>query len=168
MSLGGVFQNIFFTTKYLFSLFHRIDAALLCERTALNVCFFLLYRYDDPYTLPCLHTFCRKCITGWLNVNAICPKCREPYSVADLKQFFEFNEMINCARAGKTTFCEECKMPAASPVKCDHCAKAMCSACYTRHTVEVHFPNVPGPDFPFVYFKLIYFLLFHCLIIKVQ
>ncbi|KAL5969451.1 Tripartite motif-containing protein 2, partial [Taenia solium] len=97
----------------------------------------LYFVYDDPYTLPCLHTFCRRCITGWLNVNTICPKCREHYSIADLKQFFEFNEMVNCARTGDTTFCEECKMPAASPVKCDHCAKSMCSACYTRHTVEV-------------------------------
>eukprot|EP00108_Taenia_solium_P004345 TsM_000279600 transcript=TsM_000279600 gene=TsM_000279600 len=97
----------------------------------------LYFVYDDPYTLPCLHTFCWRCITGWLNVNTICPECREHYSIADLKQFFEFNEMVNCARTGDTTFCEECKMPAASPVKCDHCAKSMCSACYTRHTVEV-------------------------------
>ncbi|KAL5111291.1 E3 ubiquitin-protein ligase TRIM13 [Taenia crassiceps] len=55
-------------------------------------------RYDDPHSLPCLHTFCRKCITGWLNKKAECPTCREHCTVANLRKSFVFNEMINSAQ----------------------------------------------------------------------
>ncbi|KAL5964611.1 E3 ubiquitin-protein ligase TRIM33, partial [Taenia solium] len=94
-------------------------------------------RYDDPHTLPCLHTFCRKCITGWLNKKAECPMCRAHCSVADLKKSFAFNEMVNSAQAGNSNFCGECKESAASLVKCDHCSKSLCSVCQTKHIAEV-------------------------------
>lgn len=127
-------------SRWVFSLCHRIDVIVLYVLRTLTACF-LPFRYNDPYSLPCLHNFCWNCITGWLNKKSECPICRAHYSVADLKKSFVLSEMVNSAQTGNSTFCDECKTSAASMVKCDHCDKSICSLCQTKHTAEVHLPE---------------------------
>lgn len=42
-----------------------------------NLCYCLLY---DPVSIPCGHTFCRKCLAQALNSKPNCPMCRTPCS----------------------------------------------------------------------------------------
>jgi len=41
--------------------------------------------FDDPVATPCMHTFCSKCITEWVNANGNCPTCRKDVQEHQLK-----------------------------------------------------------------------------------
>ncbi|XP_063054238.1 zinc-binding protein A33-like [Engraulis encrasicolus] len=44
--------------------------------------------FVDPAILPCQHSYCRNCITGHVNASigpSLCPECREPFSLADIR-----------------------------------------------------------------------------------
>ena len=40
----------------------------------------------NPVVLPCQHRFCRTCIEGWLEKQAICPICKRDVQKTELKQ----------------------------------------------------------------------------------
>ena len=43
-----------------------------------NIC---LDSIKSPYELKCGHDFCKVCITNWLQVQKVCPICREPAQI---------------------------------------------------------------------------------------
>ncbi|EUB63419.1 hypothetical protein ECG_01055 [Echinococcus granulosus] len=93
-------------------------------------------RFDDPCALPCMHTFCRKCITDWLRKRAECPICRLSCSLADLKKSFTLDDIVASAQTDSSSFCGDCRLSAVL-AKCDHCSRSICSNCQTKHTAQV-------------------------------
>ncbi|XP_062333305.1 tripartite motif-containing protein 2 isoform X2 [Osmerus eperlanus] len=52
---------------------HQIDKQFL-------ICSICLDRYDNPKVLPCLHTFCEKCLQNYIPAHSLtlsCPVCRQ-------------------------------------------------------------------------------------------
>ena len=41
---------------------------------------------EDFKTLSCNHTFCKKCINAWLQINDTCPMCRNKNANANITQ----------------------------------------------------------------------------------
>lgn len=44
-----------------------------------EICYICMDHYrmgTRVLTLPCKHTFCRRCVVKWLNENDTCPVCR--------------------------------------------------------------------------------------------
>ena len=61
-------------------------ASILSGQIQCAVC---LSDFTDPVSLPCDHSFCRNCITCYINVTAgasLCPECRHPFSSSDIRE----------------------------------------------------------------------------------
>jgi len=108
--------------------------------------------YTDPRVLPCVHTFCLKCIREWSKdkhpVDQLaCPLCRKEFAVPgsgveDLpKNFFvtNFLQMKELTSVeSKTGGCEACSGDGATEVKvatvyCVECQQKLCRACQDYH-----------------------------------
>jgi len=108
--------------------------------------------YTDPRSLPCVHTYCLKCIEGWSKDKqpgdkVACPLCRKEFTlpsngVSDLpKNFFvanflEIKELTSVE--SKTSGCEACSVDEATEVKvatvyCVECQQKLCQACEEDH-----------------------------------
>ncbi|KAI0221542.1 hypothetical protein LSAT2_027143, partial [Lamellibrachia satsuma] len=50
-------------------------------------CTLCLNRFDDPKVLPCLHTFCRRCLEEQLRRDRtkrlLCPTCKQEAPLSD-------------------------------------------------------------------------------------
>ena len=119
----------------------KLDAQLTC-----SVC---LNRYTDPRTLPCHHSFCKKCIDHLPveldTMNGLsfikCPLCQTPNSMSEDRAFppafhinslLEIDELLN-------------KTPANEPVQvcpthnkprdtfCETCDQLICLRCIVAH-----------------------------------
>jgi RING-type zinc-finger len=76
--------------------------------------------FTDPRALPCLHTFCFKCIADWCKDKqrkgkVTCPECREEFVIPDSgvdgikKNFFIANMLsINDVEQKTGDLCEIC------------------------------------------------------------
>ena len=108
-----------------------------------NICTQCLSHYTDPKTLPCLHTFCKKCLESLVLVQDDgtfilgCPTCRQPVvlskesveglptsslaTIHDVKQSksVDTSAYIVCSRHNKRIqlYCETCEV-----VVCNMCA----------------------------------------------
>ena len=51
--------------------------------TSCSVCLEDFRPEDRLITIPCGHLFHEKCLSDWLEINAICPLCRAPVGVAE-------------------------------------------------------------------------------------
>ena len=127
-------------------------AKLLDDITECSICTEV---YTDPRVLPCVHTYCLKCIEAWSKDKQpgdklACPLCRKEYTlssngVADLpKNFFvaNFLQMKELSRVdSKTSFCEACSSGAKSKsedrnvasVYCVECRMKLCHNCEQIH-----------------------------------
>jgi len=52
------------------------DTYMLQDSVECCICLhnFCIGQYSK--TMPCLHTFHKQCIDGWLNLSALCPECK--------------------------------------------------------------------------------------------
>jgi hypothetical protein len=115
--------------------------------------------YTDPRVLPCIHTFCLKCIEGWgkdkqPGDKVACPLCRKEFEVPDgkltalPKNFFVHKlletKKISGASARKDTPCDVCSSDEATDVGvaavkaaamyCFDCQQNLCQQCCNCHT----------------------------------
>jgi len=107
--------------------------------------------YTDPRVLPCVHTYCLKCIKAWSDKQPgdelACPLCKKVCTlpsngVEDLpKNFFvtNFLQMKKLSSAkSKTSGCEACSGAEGTKVKvatvyCVVCQQKLCRACKEEH-----------------------------------
>ena len=111
--------------------------------------------YTDPRVLPCVHTYCLKCIEGWSKDKQrgdklACPLCRKELTlpsngVSDLpKNFFvtNFLQMKELSSVEtKTSFCEACsgdgesesEIQNVASVYCIECQLKLCKMCERGH-----------------------------------
>lgn len=107
-------------------------------------------QYDNPKTLPCLHSFCLSCLAS-LQLSdlamkkLVCPECQKtivvesdslssfPDAFLIQRQISEF-EFLRKVHGVVDTKCEKCT---GKPVKatsfCDGCGKFVCDLCVTIH-----------------------------------
>ena len=119
----------------------------LQEQLTCPVC---LRQFDSPKTLPCLHSFCLKCIQQ-LPVDLekgkhviSCPTCRETAQVpnkgpADLPTAFVINSLVEIQEQlkkvsveGKQISCDNCSEGDATSY-CKQCAIGFCESCLGHH-----------------------------------
>ena len=130
---------------------HNMDMEkLLCnlqEHVSCPVCQDI---FEDPRHLPCLHSFCLKCLIKWHRAkggqNTLrCPKCQGVSPVptsGDLKDLpisFFVNGLIDalkikeCSKAQVT--CGNCQKKSSEALYCFQCGKFYCEQCIMAHNV---------------------------------
>ena len=118
------------------------------EQLTCPVCFDC---YDNPKTLPCLHSFCLKCIQqlpvdldkGKHQIR--CPTCRKATAIPDngvddLTSAFVINSLLEVQESlkkedtseGQQICCDNCQATSATRY-CKECATVYCKACLFHH-----------------------------------
>ena len=120
-------------------------ASIVDDELKCGIC---LELFQDPRSLPCLHTFCRECIQRSLNENHSlkCPLCRAKHDLSEegagllpVNQFAlqelplkRLQEQENKQKCG---FCGEAVPPVAW---CDDCGVLICKNCLDLHRKMVY------------------------------
>jgi len=142
-SLICVFQNM------------AMSAAGLKERVKNVVtCPICLEDYTNPRSLPCLHTFCFKCVEDFMGSDPLqtesssCPVCRQQFSLGDkgvagLPINFFIADLLDARKVAKDSFgdtlCEVCSSEsgassdAQATAYCVHCSQSLCERCSLPH-----------------------------------
>ncbi|XP_031575228.1 tripartite motif-containing protein 2-like [Actinia tenebrosa] len=131
--------------KFLF-LLGGIETELTC-----SICEQL---FTTPVTLPCLHSFCSKCIEQLCekcnntNVSCVYPACRSPFDVPDgdvsellssfyLKALLKLIQVIGTKekwKAQEIQHCGSCENPTSNLVAfCQGCTRVICNECVNAH-----------------------------------
>ena len=107
--------------------------------------------YVEPKVLPCIHTFCLRCIEAWAKSKnsgdkVTCPLCRSDFTVpgagfADLPTNFIIEKLLEVDReAGKESKCDVCSADKTAEAMlpavkfCIDCQQNMCDHCGRYHT----------------------------------
>ncbi len=121
-----------------------------CDEDFLT-CILCLDLFSDPRTLPCLHTFCHKCLSALLSKNYSspnnqkfkCPFCNEAHSIpsngaSGFRQDFRIKTLIDKMEASSTGSKSDgamCKRHPQLPLDyyCTNarCKRAICKTCWT-------------------------------------
>ncbi len=138
---------------------------LRCDEDFLT-CTLCLDTFSDPRALPCLHTFCFKCLSNLLSKNYSsphnnqklkCPLCQEVHSIpskgaSGFRQDFRIKSLIDKMDAtsiGSKSKGEMCKRHPKLPLDfyCTNarCKRAICKTCWTTdHQSHMVTPCVIG------------------------
>ncbi|XP_006817883.1 E3 ubiquitin-protein ligase TRIM56-like [Saccoglossus kowalevskii] len=102
-------------------------------------------RFTSPKILPCVHTFCEKCLKTWVEKNGgqlTCPTCRKshiipPGGIGALNNNLFINdvlEMFSNVKIGQDMLkCEVCA--SAASFWCKDCVQFFCQECSVPHNV---------------------------------
>ena len=126
----------------------KIEAELTCA-----IC---LARFDDPKVLPCLHTYCRKCVESMsLSGKIVCPLCREEhllpeggagklltsFTFTNLVQVLEVHEADQSGSSDKKLTCENGLDSNPAAARCLDCDAYLCSSCVELHIKQISSRN---------------------------
>lgn len=110
---------------------------------------------NEPTTLPCFHSFCKHCLTGYIDIKKKerddnlfnCPTCRSQYqlrqrgSLEPLPSNHFINNMLDILKIQQQAQklpCESCKDQLPAACRCIQCEHYLCGNCLTAHN------NWPG------------------------
>jgi len=120
------------------------------QLTSMTKCAMCLDVYTDPRILPCVHTYCLKCIRAFCRDKhpedkVECPLCRNKFEIPQngvdcLRKNFLVESMKNVADTlSRSTGCEVCGLDQSKPDKksaimfCRECNQRMCKKCVNSH-----------------------------------
>ncbi|KAK3727966.1 hypothetical protein QZH41_015919 [Actinostola sp. cb2023] len=116
-----------------------------------TLCGICKQNYKDPRVLPCLHSFCKKCIGNVFAENReetlhiFCPSCNTkfnitPDEVQKLPKNFGITNLLPIIKLhssgedkAKKLECENCQGKKAAVGRCNDCSEFMCSFCIAAH-----------------------------------
>lgn len=123
----------------------KIEAELTCA-----IC---LDKFDDPKVLPCLHTYCRKCVESLVeisrNSSIVCPQCREEHALPEggagkLLTSFTFTNLVQLLEVhkadltgSKTLLCENGLDSNPAMARCLDCDAYLCNSCLEVHKKQL-------------------------------
>ncbi|XP_077994227.1 transcription intermediary factor 1-alpha-like isoform X2 [Glandiceps talaboti] len=95
----------------------------------------------NPKLMPCLHTFCKECITTGDDGAIRCPSCKQDARTLDniIDNFFILDSITtNCENTTTSTTetdvkCTSCDDNASVTSYCDDCAEWLCDTCVQAH-----------------------------------
>ncbi|XP_067053335.1 E3 ubiquitin-protein ligase TRIM45-like [Acropora muricata] len=112
-------------------------------------CAVCMEQFKEPKVLPCLHTFCMRCLQKLLKKQGAdhvitCPECRQNAKivhgdVAKLQPNFWVNNFMILLRlqdydtTSKPFLCENCDSEDEAVSRCNDCSIFMCDFCVTAH-----------------------------------
>ena len=119
----------------------------LYEEVSCSVC---LNTFSDPKQLPCLHSFCLRCLKNILRTSGHhdiikCPDCRRECEVPEsgnlekLPSNFRINSLLDvlaikeCDTSGVK--CGNCEEKSAQSSYCFHCCAFWCDECLSAHNI---------------------------------
>ena len=119
----------------------------LYEELSCSVC---LNTFSDPKQLPCLHSFCLRCLKNILRTSGHhdiikCPDCRRECEVPEsgnlekLPSNFRINSLLDvlaikeCDTSGVK--CGNCEERSAQSSYCFHCCAFWCDECVSAHNI---------------------------------
>ena len=119
----------------------------LYEEVSCSVC---MNTFDDPKQLPCLHSFCLRCLKNILRTSGRrdiikCPDCRRECEVPEsgnlekLPSNFRINSLLDvlaikeCDTSGVK--CGNCEEKSAQSSYCFHCCAFWCDECLSAHNI---------------------------------
>ncbi|XP_014664112.1 PREDICTED: tripartite motif-containing protein 2-like [Priapulus caudatus] len=102
-------------------------------------CGICLERYQTPKVLPCLHTFCERCLGEYIppqSLTLTCPICRQQSilperGVAALQNNFFISNLMEVLM--EPSLCTCCHRNASATSKCTDCGDLLCMACTDTH-----------------------------------
>ena len=110
----------------------------------IDKCSICLDSFKDPRSLPCIHTFCCECISGYITINIFnglirCPMCRKTFTVPPeggtglpknlfIQQLLEMKNLCSAVAA-----CEVCENDAIAVKFCATCRQKLCRRCSKSH-----------------------------------
>ena len=111
-------------------------------------CSICLETFDDPRTLPCLHSFCKKCLENFVNGKCEdelnCPVCRRKFKLNEgvegmTRNHFICNmlEALSIQHHEKCIPCSHCEQPSVG--RCVTCELFMCEKCLESHNGYIGF-----------------------------
>ncbi|CAD5119348.1 DgyrCDS7965 [Dimorphilus gyrociliatus] len=115
-----------------------------CEATVPAKCSICHELFQQPRVLPCLHTFCLKCIekTADGSTRLCCPDCGEechlPNGASALLPDVSigFSDDSNSSLLGGVLHCTGCKNPETNAIaRCIDCSSTLCSQCVNAHRI---------------------------------
>lgn len=112
--------------------------------------------FDEPLTLPCLHSFCKTCLARYveaqreraqvdnetMQLQYTCPQCRAQFVLEDgqnverLPSNFFINNMLEILKIqqeGQKLYCQSCKAKEPATCRCTECERYLCKNCSTAH-----------------------------------
>ena len=119
----------------------------LYEEVSCSVC---MNTFNDPKQLPCLHSFCLRCLKNILRTSGYrdiikCPDCRRECEVPEsgnlekLPTNFRINSLLDvlaikeCDTSGVK--CGNCEERSAQSSYCFHCCAFWCDECVSAHNI---------------------------------
>ncbi|KAK2723589.1 E3 ubiquitin-protein ligase TRIM71-like [Artemia franciscana] len=112
-------------------------------------CPLCLNRFVDPHMLPCLHTFCRRCLDAHAGSRSYytCPSCGmqdvrvdgsgETFPIdmflGDVLKAVDADEMSQKLRNVSLNFCTNCDEEAMATSRCRDCNELLCDSCVRAH-----------------------------------
>ena len=127
------------------------SASLLNQKQDLKSlleCSICLETFDDPRTLPCLHSFCKRCLENFVNGKCEdelnCPVCRCKFKLNEgvegmTRNHFICNmlEALSIQHHEKCIPCSHCEQPSVG--RCVTCELFMCEKCLESHNGYIGF-----------------------------
>ena len=124
----------------------KLDQQLTCP-----VC---LEHYTQPRTLPCLHSFCHKCLNDFsveANHFIACPVCRQVIQQPDegasgfqsaflINNLLELYQVLEKISGSQQNSCENCRKEQATGY-CKQCSVLLCQTCVDKHNGWAAFIN---------------------------
>lgn len=126
--------------------------ATLKQLDELTECPICMEVYTDPRLLPCMHTYCLKCIETWsedkqLGDKLSCPLCRKEFTlpsngVRDLPKNFFIQKFLQArelsSEQSNTGYCEACSSSQVTEMNmatayCIECEQKLCQTCEQDH-----------------------------------
>ncbi|XP_072019703.1 uncharacterized protein [Amphiura filiformis] len=115
----------------------------------LTMCSICLATIEKPKALPCLHTYCFKCLSEWAKSTSktvTCPICRKVWTlptdgVAGLEKNFLVTKLKDRKTVHKKLASKDCKIPCSScdgsgqpaVARCVECDDFLCENCLKSH-----------------------------------
>ena len=108
-------------------------------------CATCLELFQDPRSLPCLHTFCLECIKRTINGSNTfkCPLCRAVHKLSEEKaellpvDQYAVQELplrrLQQSEASRRRKCQSCGEPTPIAAWCEDCDGVICQPCVTLH-----------------------------------